>query len=254
MWRDPITTGRHILKFCKRLTLICTSVVVILPLLGIALARIELLSSGIGMLALPIASLFAIAGLLGGMIGGVVCLVRKVSTFLATFVLCMTVCAAFLIYILVSWSKGAEYPIINDITTDLEDPPEFVAVLEYRGEDSGSLDMLQHEKEIQAKHYPDVKTLESEMNPTDAFQRSLEMANNMGWDVIAADESTGRIEAIVTTLVYGFKDDVVVRITPNHNTGGSYIDLRSTSRVGLADMGANANRIRRFLDEFVDEG
>ena len=73
----------------------------------------------------------------------------------------------------------------------------------------------------------------------------------MGWEVVDADVGTGVIEATDTTLWFGFKDDVVIRITPT--TAGSRIDMRSLSRVGRSDVGANAARIRKFFAKLAGQ-
>jgi uncharacterized protein (DUF1499 family) len=67
----------------------------------------------------------------------------------------------------------------------------------------------------------------------------------MGWEIVAADVAAGRIEATATTPWFGFRDDIVVRVAPA--SAGSRIDVRSVSRVGKSDLGANAKRIRAFL-------
>jgi uncharacterized protein (DUF1499 family) len=67
----------------------------------------------------------------------------------------------------------------------------------------------------------------------------------MGWEIVAADPATGRIEATATTLWFGFKDDIVVRVSASEQ--GSRIDVRSVSRVGRSDIGTNAKRIREYL-------
>lgn len=73
----------------------------------------------------------------------------------------------------------------------------------------------------------------------------------MGWDLVAADATAGRIEATDTTFWFGFKDDVVIRVRPAD--GGSRVDVRSLSRVGVGDVGTNAKRIRAYLDVLTDE-
>jgi uncharacterized protein (DUF1499 family) len=73
----------------------------------------------------------------------------------------------------------------------------------------------------------------------------------MDWEVVGSDQSTGRIEATDTTPWFGFKDDIVVRITPWGS--GTRVDVRSVSRVGRSDVGTNARRIRDFLDALQDE-
>jgi len=67
----------------------------------------------------------------------------------------------------------------------------------------------------------------------------------MGWTIVAADSTAGRIEATATTFWYGFKDDVVIRLTPSDR--GTRVDVRSESRVGGSDIGTNARRIREYL-------
>jgi uncharacterized protein (DUF1499 family) len=68
----------------------------------------------------------------------------------------------------------------------------------------------------------------------------------MGWEIVATDPSRGRIEATDTTSWFRFKDDVVIRLTARDY--GTYVDVRSKSRVGVGDMGVNASRIREFLE------
>ena len=67
----------------------------------------------------------------------------------------------------------------------------------------------------------------------------------MGWQIVAADSVAGRIEATATTFWYGFKDDVVIRLTLSD--GGTRVDVRSASRVGGSDIGTNARRIREYV-------
>jgi len=82
------------------------------------------------------------------------------------------------------------------------------------------------------------------------MQRVLDAARACGWEVIASDASTGRLEATDTTRWFGFKDDIVVRVRAEPS-GGSRVDVRSVSRVGDSDVGANAARIREFLSRLA---
>ena len=76
-------------------------------------------------------------------------------------------------------------------------------------------------------------------------------AVELGWEIVAAEPDRGRIEATATTFWFRFKDDVVIRLTPRGY--GTYVDVRSKSRIGGGDMGANANRIRRFLQRLTED-
>ena len=75
-------------------------------------------------------------------------------------------------------------------------------------------------------------------------------ARGMGWEIAAAEAGEGRIEATDTTAWWGFKDDVVIRITAEGE--GSRLDIRSMSRVGKSDIGKNAERIRKCLAALKD--
>ncbi|HQU17276.1 MAG: hypothetical protein B7Z66_14195 [Chromatiales bacterium 21-64-14] len=151
----------------------------------------------------------------------------------------------------VPWSQiqGAEAaPPIHDITTDPADPPRFSAILPLR---QGAPDPATYGgpavAALQAKAYPGVQPAVFRLPLDDVFRQALKVAHRMGWDVVAAVPARGRIEATATTFWYGFKDDVVVRLTPV--TGGTRVDLRSVSRVGRSDLGANARRIEGFLKQ-----
>lgn len=82
-------------------------------------------------------------------------------------------------------------------------------------------------------------------SPGEAFSRARAAAQDMGWEIASADPAAGRIEAVATTLWFGFKDDVTVRVAPQD--AGSRIEVRSKSRVGRGDAGTNARRVRAYL-------
>jgi uncharacterized protein (DUF1499 family) len=137
-------------------------------------------------------------------------------------------------------------PPIHDITTDLGDPPTFVAILPLRADAPNSAEYEGEEVAAQQRAaYPDIAPLFLETTPATAFTQALDAARAMGWEIVAADSTAGRIEATATTRWFGFKDDVVVRITADGSR--SRVDVRSVSRVGRSDVGANAARIRKYL-------
>jgi uncharacterized protein (DUF1499 family) len=79
------------------------------------------------------------------------------------------------------------------------------------------------------------------------FDKALAIAQAEGWQIVTADKSTGRIEATDTTRWFGFKDDIVVRLTPWG--AGTRVDVRSVSRIGRSDIGTNARRIRSYFEK-----
>jgi uncharacterized protein (DUF1499 family) len=143
-----------------------------------------------------------------------------------------------------------EVPPINDITTDTANPPAFVAILPLRaGSPVSAIHPGAATADAQRKGYPDLKPIESTKSHDVAFAAALAAARDLGWQIVAADAATGRIEATVTTQWFGFRDDVVIRVAPNG--AGSRIDIRSVSRVGQSDLGANARRIRDFTNRLA---
>jgi hypothetical protein len=145
--------------------------------------------------------------------------------------------------------KARFLPKIHDISTDTANPPLFVAALEARkkAKAKNSTDYAGEKiAELQRKAYPDIVTLKRTELAEQLFEKALATAKSEGWEILSADKAKGRIEAIDTTFWFGFKDDIVIRIASDGATG-SLLDIRSVSRVGRSDAGANAARIRRFI-------
>ncbi|MBI1912688.1 MAG: DUF1499 domain-containing protein [Deltaproteobacteria bacterium] len=151
-------------------------------------------------------------------------------------------------YIPFQWWRNAQtLPPIHDITTDTENPPQFVKILEVRKDAPNPPWYGGAEVSLKQKAaYPDIGPLILPYEPLDAYERALRAAGRMGWQIVDADKKEGRIEATDSTFWFGFKDDIIVRIKPSAT--GSKIDVRSTSRVGKSDIGTNADRIRTYLD------
>lgn len=140
-------------------------------------------------------------------------------------------------------------PPIHDITTDTKNPPVFSTLLPLRAEAPnpsryGGPRIATQQQEA----YPDIKPLHLPLSPERVLDEAVAVAQSLGWKVIGvrANEDGARfIEATDTTFWFGFVDDIVIRITSFK--GGSKVDVRSVSRVGRSDVGANARRIGAFL-------
>ena len=146
---------------------------------------------------------------------------------------------------------GGDYPAIHDITTDTLDPPAFTEAPKFRGESSNSLKLDAETLEAQRAAYPDLETLVTTDSIEDVFNRATASANELGWEIYHQDLNAGVIEAVDTTAVMGFKDDIVIRLRTNAD--GTLLDLRSVSRVGVSDLGANAARIHNFMDTYQQQ-
>jgi uncharacterized protein (DUF1499 family) len=139
-------------------------------------------------------------------------------------------------------------PSIHDITTDTVAPPVFVEAAAVRAT-LGVPNTLEYSEDVASRQiagYPDIIPLFLDVPSAEAYRRALALVEARGWEQLAADDEAHRIEATATTRWFGFKDDVVIRISrlPDRS---SRVDMRSVSRVGRSDIGTNARRIREFL-------
>jgi hypothetical protein len=138
-------------------------------------------------------------------------------------------------------------PPINDISTDLTHPPDYVTAATndfWKGKEmgypAGFADSVR-------RGYPDLGSLVLPLRAGRAYVVARETASHMsGWVITGSDSAAGRIEATATTPWFGFKDDVVIRVAAR-GTDSAVVDVRSKSRVGKSDVGANAARIREYL-------
>ena len=138
------------------------------------------------------------------------------------------------------------YPLINDITTDTDDPPAFVAVARLEANRSEDMSYPAGFAEQQKRAYPTLASKVLSVPPEQAFERARAALESLpNTRVIDASVEEGRVEAISVSSAFHFVDDVVLRIRPT--PGGSRIDIRSRSRVGKGDLGANAHRIETLL-------
>lgn len=139
-------------------------------------------------------------------------------------------------------------PPIHDISTDLVNPPAFVAIAPLRADapNPAAYDGIET-AEQQRIGYPDLQTLRYDQTQPELIAASTQAIENLGWELVNIDADKGIVEATDTTAWFGFKDDVVVRVTDNENE--RLVDIRSKSRVGGSDLGKNAARVHNFIDE-----
>jgi len=144
-------------------------------------------------------------------------------------------------------------PMIHDIATDLEHPPEFIAIKALRSVTDNPLERSQSGNlaALQKQSYPDIKSLLIDRPLDMVFEQAVKLVKKRGWEVIVISAANGRIEATDTTPIMGFKDDVVIRVSRDANR--TRVDMRSVSRVGKGDLGTNAARIRAFLNDLISD-
>src|SRR6267154_5758077 len=150
-------------------------------------------------------------------------------------------------------------PPIHDITTDSIDPPRFDALARLRAGDGANTAVYAglYSAEQQRLYYPDIETVELDVPVQRAFDVTMQLVTKRKWLVI--DERApqpprriGRIEAVARTLVMGFREDVSIRVTPDGE--GSRVDIRSSSRYFESDLGSNAARVSRLIEDINSAG
>lgn len=141
--------------------------------------------------------------------------------------------------------KAASLPAITDITTDFDNPPQFVALANMREmSESGSAYKPENAAK-QEQAYPDIATLVTPQSVPAVFGKASAAIKKLGWTLAEAVPDQGRIEATSVSEWFGFKEDVVVRIVPEGS--GARVDIRSASRAASTDFGANAEHVRALI-------
>lgn len=147
-------------------------------------------------------------------------------------------------------------PPITDVVTDPDDPPRFETIARLRPRDANPIAYPGGAvAEKQRAAYPDVEPLVVTSTPQQAYETALAVITKRKWFIVDArppqpGRREGRIEAVSRTPIMGFREDVIVRVRPDGQ--GARLDVRSSSRYGPHDLGGNAVRITRLLEE-IDE-
>ncbi len=158
-------------------------------------------------------------------------------------------------YIMSVIAQGFFVPAIHDISTNLADPPQFQALTLREDnldnipddDDMQGLSPSQRWTRLHQEAYPNVRSVRIEMKVADVVIKADRLAKERGWELASSVPEQGHLEATDTSSIFRFKDDVVLRVRPTQNGRGSIIDMRSVSRVGQSDLGANAKRVEAFL-------
>lgn len=144
-------------------------------------------------------------------------------------------------------NKVKSVPPIHDITTDVNNPPMFDAIIELRKDAPNPVAYEGGEiTKQQLDAYPDLKTQVFAASISELYPHALSTVKDLGWEIAASNTENHTIEATDTTLWFGFKDDVVIRLTTQGEK--TLVDVRSKSRVGGSDLGKNAERINTFFE------
>jgi uncharacterized protein (DUF1499 family) len=147
-------------------------------------------------------------------------------------------------------------PAVNDITTDPIDPPRFEAISRLRPRGANPIAYAgAAATKLQRGAYPDIEPLIVSVPPLEAYDAALAVITKRKWRIVdvrppQTGRREGRIEAVARTPLMGFRDDIVVRVRAAED--GARIDMRSASRYGTHDFGANASRLRSLSSDIDD--
>jgi uncharacterized protein (DUF1499 family) len=201
-----------------------------------------------GFMLLAVGTVLATIAFFLGIVAYVVCINKKLIPERKSILVGVAISAVILVVMGMQFSAATSVPAIHNISTDTERPPQFdtlVAVREAEGANPLAYDAAALAAP-QRQAYPYVKPLISAEPPAVMLDRAVQVLEDMGVEIVDVNETAGRVEATATTFWFGFKDDVVVRVRPEGS--GSVVDVRSVSRVGQSDLGANARRIGEILN------
>ena len=204
---------------------------------------------------LVVVSLGVALALLAGLVGAVV-LVRQRRTPSharspgADASVAIAVILLLILFPIVRASLSA--PPIHQVSTDLVDPPGFDEVRARRGADANPLSLTPEVAAAQQEHYPWIRPQVFPLRADDVYDAALRvLRERMVLEIVAADPIRRVIEATDTSFWFGFKDDFVVRV--RFDERGARVDVRSISRVGVGDLGVNADRVAEFFVYLAEE-
>ena len=227
----------------KILTLIAGILALLLLLVSGPLYQAEILGLMNAFLAMRIALIVGAVAIILALIQ--VIFMRKTISWPVTGI--AVLCAAVAIFMPLSMmNKAKSVPPIHDITTDLVNPPKFVAILPLRADAPNPAEYQGEEVASQQREaYPELQTQKYQQTAEQVFDAALAAVKDMGLDVVNSDKTLGLIEAFDTTTFFGFVDDVVIRIQSDGQM--TMLDARSKSRVGMSDIGKNAERLNNLI-------
>lgn len=223
-----------------------------LIIVAIACIRFEITGTAVGFLGMLVGAAVLALYFLVSLVVVIAALLRRKPVSGRRWTYLIVGAIPFAAVLLTVGVSGFRAPPIHDISTDLDNPPMFSLAKDDRGPGDHE---ISYDRDINAiaqeNAYPDIQPLKTSLPPDQALDNARSLMTSLDWRVLGTDQAAGTVEGVYTSAIFGFEDDIVVRVTPIN--GGSRIDVRSASRVGQGDLGANARRIRDFLDAYREK-
>ncbi len=243
---DPVSLLATWARYLAIFSLVATIVTVIVIRFGFLEFKPALISffGALGLAGLSILVAFA----------GFAAIWQNGSRGMGRILVALTIDAVILAYPGYLGFQYRKLPAIHDITTDPADPPRFDALARLRSVEGANPAAYAGlpSAELQQQAYPDIEPVTLEMPPQKAFDETLKLVTRRKWLIIderppQPPRMIGRIEAVARTPIMGFREDISIRVAPD--VGGSRVDMRSASRYFDHDLGSNAARLTKLIDD-----
>jgi uncharacterized protein (DUF1499 family) len=218
---------------------------IVIALIGVLLARYDVIPKLMGLNAMLGGTLLALIGTVIGVIA-VILNLRTGAGLMRAALIGLILSGGYFGFMASRAGVASKVPAIHDITTDLANPPVF-ATIKLGADNLRGVGTVAAWQALHAKAYADLKPLTIAKPVAAVIADAEKVAKANGWAIAVADPAAGRLEATASVSLIRFQDDVAVRAVPTPDGKGSVVDVRSVSRVGLSDLGVNAKRIRAFL-------
>lgn len=222
-----------------------------MAVIGLTLARYDLIAKLAGFSALLGGGLIALVALVCG-VGALIAGRGGAAGGRGKLLAAIAVSLAYVGFIASRPMAAGEAPAIHDVTTDLTNRPQF-EVLPLRADNLVGVETLDNWKKLHAGAYGDLKPVTLALPVPEATAMVAWLAISRGWTIAKSDPARGHVEATASASYIRFNDDVVIRIVPSADDKGATVGVRSVSRVGISDFGVNARRIREFLKDLAAE-
>lgn len=214
-------------------------------LAAMAALRLALVDYKLPVLMILIASLMAFIALLmtvGALVFGQVSQLN-----LQRVIIALVLSAGIFVPVFMAGRALEGIPLVNDIMTDTDNPPQYAVAPTVRKSFDNSLELSAAALEKHREHYGDMVPLMLDGAPAAHFDTVEALVRDRGWKVLSADKEKGTVEATVITPLFGFKDDVIIRLS--EAGAKTRVDMRSASRQGRSDYRVNATRINDFFED-----
>ncbi len=236
--------GRWTQRF-SRWTLRLGTLAILVSLGGALLARFDVIPKLMGLNGILAGAALAAIGTVVGLLA-VIANLRSGANWMRAAAIGLLISGGHFGFMASRAALASKVPAIHDVTTDLQAPPVFVKI-KLSEDNLRGVETVAKWRSLHASAYSKINPLSLRQPAEAVFKKAEALARAQGWEIVSVDPAAGRIEATATVSLIGFKDDVVIMVTPAVNPEVTTVNMRSVSRVGISDLGVNAKRIGAFL-------